>query len=392
MATVEESIQSERAKELELIINELEELNQEAAQRNIWIRTRWNLPNQKSWHLGTAETPAKGPYTLGVEHVAPAPHVWKWNDIENYLMKLIDLCPLELTERQSVLLTNPAFGDTGRKVANTMRIAISIYKKGDDAESHMHSPNASRTIISESGGYTVVEGERVHPKRGDLVFTPNGTWHEHGNEDDQPVIWADTLDWPLIDYLGCAWSRNDWENAANNKGPVEGFSDKFYGRGGIRPRFAPHPRGEGYNVTPKFHYTGADISAALNDLRDYDGDPYEGVTVEFVNPQDGEPVFTTISYRAQLMRPGEQTLPYRHTASTIFWVKEGTGYTEVDGERLNWEKNDFFVVPSHRWRELVNTGTGDAVIYSYTDEPLISKIGHYRAQGRTKSGELVDLA
>lgn len=391
MATTEGSIESARAQELELIINELEELNHEAAERNVWIRTRWNLPNQKSWHLGTSETPPKGPYTLGVEHPAPQPHLWKWNDIEHYLLKLIDLCPLELTERQSVLLTNPAFGTKGVKVANTMRIAISIYKKGDDAESHMHSPNASRTIISESGGYTVVEGERMHPKRGDLVFTPNGTWHEHGNEDDQPVIWADTLDWPLIDYLGCAWSRNDWENAANHKGPVEGFSDKFYGRGGIRPRFEAHPRGEGRMVTPKFHYKGEDILATLKDLRDYDGDPYEGISVEFVNPEDGEPVFSTISYRAQLLRPGEETLPYRHTASTIFWVMEGSGYTEVDGEQMAWEKNDFFVVPNHRWRRLVNTGSEDAIIYSYTDEPLISKIGHYRAQGKDKSGAVVEL-
>ena len=392
MATAKEAISSERARELELIINELEELNEEARDRNIWIRTRWNLPNQKSWHLGTSDTPDKGPYTLGVEHDAPQPHVWKWADIEHYLLKLVDLCPLELTERQSVLLTNPAFGTKGVKVANTMRIAISLYKNGDDATSHMHSPNASRTIISEAGGYTVVEGERIHPKRGDLVFTPNGTWHEHGNEDKEPVIWADTLDWPLIDYLGCAWARNDWENAANNKGPVEGFSGKFYGHGGIRPRFEAHPRGEGYNVTPMFHYDGATIREALNDLREYDGDPYEGVTVEFVNPHGGQPVFTTISYRAQILRPGEETLPYRHTASTIFWVMQGSGYTEVDGEQMAWNKNDFFVVPNHRWRRLVNSGTEDAIIYSYTDEPLISKIGHYRAQGKDRSGAVVDLA
>ncbi len=391
MATSKETVQSERAKELELIINELEELNHEANQRNVWIRTRWNLPNQTAWHLGTSDTPDRGPYTLGVEHPAPVPHLWKWNDIETYLLKLIDLCPLELTERQSVLLTNPAFGTKGVKVANTMRLAVSLYKKGDDAESHMHSPNASRTIISDTGGFTMVEGERIHPKRGDLVFTPNGTWHAHGNEDENPVIWADTLDWPLIDFLGCAWNRNDWESAANDKTPDEGFSDKFYGRGGIRPRFEAHSRGEGRDVTEKFHYRQTDIRAALNDLSGYDGDPYEGVTVEFVRPYNGEPVFTTISYRAQILRPGEATLPYRHTASTLFFVLEGSGSTEVDGQRMDWEKNDFFFVPNHRWRTIENTGSEDAVIYSYTDQPLISKIGHYRAQGRDKSGALVDL-
>ena len=307
MATTAQSIKTEREIELEAIINELEELNDEAQERKLWIRTRWNLPNQKSWPLGSSERPAPGPYTLGVEYPAAQPFVWKWADIEKYLMTLVDLCPLELTERQSVLLTNPAFGTKGVKVTNTMRVAISIYKKGDIAESHMHTPNASRTIISDSGGYTMVEGEKIFPKRGDLVFTPNGTWHGHGNDDDSPVIWADTLDWPLTDFLGCAWGRNDDPNEGNNSGPDIGFSSKFYGRGGLKPLFKAYHRGEGRKVTEMFLYKSTDIRAGLKDLKNYDGDPHEGVIIECVNPTDGEPVFSTLSYRAQLLLPGEKT-------------------------------------------------------------------------------------
>ena len=389
MATT--AIRSERERELELIINELEELNAEAAERGLWIRTRWNLPNQTPWHLGASRRPAPGPYTLGVEYPAADPHVWKWPEIEKYLMRLVELCPLELTERQSVLLTNPAFGTKGVKVTNTMRIAISIYKRGDVAESHMHTPNASRTIISDSGGYTVVEGEKIFPRRGDLVFTPNGTWHGHGNDDESPVIWADTLDWPLADFLGLAWARNDDDAAGDNRKPEAGFSGKFYGRGGIRPMFEAHRRGEGRKVTPMFLYRSADIRDALRDLRHHDGDPHEGVIVECVNPTDGEPVFSTLSYRAQMLRPGEKTLDKRHTASTAYFALEGSGYAEIDGERYEWNRNDFFVVPSHRWRRLVNTGADDAILYSYTDAPVIEKLGHYRAQGRDASGATVEL-
>ena len=391
MATTAQSIKTEREIELEAIINELEELNEEAQERKLWIRTRWNLPNQKSWHLGSSERPAPGPYTLGVEYPAAQPFVWKWADIEKYLMTLVDLCPLELTERQSVLLTNPAFGTKGVKVTNTMRVAISIYKKGDIAESHMHTPNASRTIISDSGGYTMVEGEKIFPKRGDLVFTPNGTWHGHGNDDDSPVIWADTLDWPLTDFLGCAWGRNDDPNEGNNSGPDIDFSSKFYGRGGLKPLFKAYHRGEGRKVTEMFLYKSTDIRAGLKDLKNYDGDPHEGVIIECVNPTDGEPVFSTLSYRAQLLRPGEKTLPLRHTASTIYFTLEGEGYTEVDGERFEWGKNDFSVVPSHRWRSFKNTGSEDAILYSYTDAPVIEKLGHYRVQGKNKSGVVEEL-
>tara|TARA_B100000686_G_C16727927_1_gene938887 strand:+ start:417 stop:1595 length:1179 start_codon:yes stop_codon:yes gene_type:complete len=391
MASAIDSLKTERQKELELIIDELEELNEEAEQKNLWIRTRWNLPNQKSWHLGTSDRPAPGPYTLGVEYPAAEPFVWKWKEIEKYLMTLVDLCPLELTERQSVLLTNPAFGNKGVKVTNTMRIAISIYKKGDIAESHMHTPNASRTIISESGGYTMVEGEKIFPKRGDLVFTPNGTWHGHGNDDDAPVIWADTLDWPLTDFLGLAWGRNDDPNKGNNTAPEIDFSAKFFGRGGLRPRFLAHSRGEGRKVTPMFLYKNTEIRDALSDLKHLDGDPYEGINIECVNPLNGEPVFSTISYRAQLLRPGEETLPLRQTASQIYFTLDGEGYTDVDGERFEWGKSDFSVVPSHRWRSFKNTGSENAILYSYTDAPLIDKLGHYRIQGRDKTGAVVDL-
>ncbi len=391
MATATRAARTDRARELELIVDELEELNRRVRDRNLWIRTRWNLPNQAAWHLGGSGRPAPGPHSLTVEHPAAAPHVWKWADVEPCLFRLAELCPLELTERQSVLLTNPAFGTDGVKVTNTMRIAISIYKRGDDAESHLHTPNASRTIISDGGGYTIVEGEKILPRRGDLVFTPNGTWHEHGNDDDRPVIWADTLDWPLLDFLGCAWARNDVENAPPHGSPAEGFSGRFYGRGGIRPLFAPHNRGAGDGVTPMFLYSGAEIDAVLDDLRGYDGSPDEGVIVELVNPEDGAPVFTTISYRAQLLRPGETTREFRHTASTIYWVRDGAGRLEVDGEALEWGRNDFFVVPNHRWRRLVNSGPEDAILYSYTDMPLIAKLGHYRAQARTPAGAVVDL-
>ena len=310
MATAKEQAGSSRQHELKLIINELEALNEEVRANDIWIRTRWNLPNQTAWHLGSADQPSPSAHSLTVEYPSPRPHVWRWGDIEPYLLKLAELCPLELTERQSVLLTNPAFGLTGVKVTNTMRIAISIYKRGDDAESHLHTPNASRTIISDSGGYTIVEGEKMQPKRGDLVFTPNGTWHEHGNDDDSPVIWADTLDWPLIDFLGCAWARSDTENAVPHGDPAEDFSKRFYGRGGIRPLFAPHHRGSGQGNSPMFLYSGVDIRGALDDLSRYDGDPHEGIAVELVNPENGAPVFTTISYRAQLLRPGEATRPF----------------------------------------------------------------------------------
>ena len=95
-----------------------------------------------------------------------------------------DVSPIEFADRQSILLTNP--GLNGRlQVTNTIRCAISIYNPGDIAPAHVHSPNASRTILSDKGGYTNVEGERCDAARGDIILTPNGTWHDHGNDGER---------------------------------------------------------------------------------------------------------------------------------------------------------------------------------------------------------------
>ncbi len=74
----------------------------------------------------------------------------------------------------------------------------------------------------------------------------------------------------------------------------------------------------------------------LHGLRKEKGDPHEGIKVDFVNPVTGEPVFKTLDYSAQLLRPGEETELKRETASTFYVVIEGRGATEVGGKRFDW--------------------------------------------------------
>ena len=93
------------------------------------------------------------------------------------------------------------------------------------------------------------------------------------------------------------------------------------------------------------------------------GDPYEGITLHFVNPVNGQPLFPTLDYSAQLLRPGEETRLKRETANTMYIVLEGSGATEIAGRRFDWERNDIFVVPNFLWRRHINTGTSDAVLY-----------------------------
>jgi gentisate 1,2-dioxygenase len=382
----------------------MERLNAEAGQLNIWLRTQANAPAQRPWfrETGLEASGRLAEGRVGAAQLKPVPHRWRWAEIAPYLDRIAeiargaDVSPIEFAERQQFLLTNPGLG--GRlQVTSTMRCAVSIYNPGDVAPVHIHTPNASRTILSDKGGYTTIEGERCEASRGDLILTPNGTWHDHGNDGAEPVVWIDVLDFPLMEFLDCVWLDEAFsgETQGNSRSqPVTlpaSYSHKLYGQGGLVPSFVAHRRGFGRDTSPLLHYRGADAREALSGLRQEPGDPYEAVTLRFVNPATGASVFPTLDYRAQLLRPGEATRFKRETASTLYIVMAGRGITEIAGRIYDWQTNDVFVAPGFAWRRHINKGEIDAILYAVSDAPLIEKIGQYRAQGRLPDDTVAEL-
>lgn len=390
---------SSKAREL------MEKLNTDAASHNVWVRTEMNAPAQRPWFADTGGLAGDGKMATGrvsMNQLKTQPCHWRWAEYKKFLDRIAsiastaDVSPIEFADRQSILLTNPGLG--GRlQVTNTIRCAISIYNPGDIAPAHVHSPNASRTILSDKGGYTNVEGERCEAKRGDIVLTPNGTWHDHGNEDSSPVIWIDMLDWPLMEFLDAAWVDLEFPGVAGSNAKsqntlyADGHSGRLYGNGGLMPTFVNHQRGWGRNPTPMIHFRGVEIRHALDKLRKEAGDPYEGIKLQLVNPVTGQPVFSTLDYFTQLVRPGEETLEKRETSSTFMVVIDGKGYSEIGGKKYEWEKNDIIVMPNFLWRKHVNTGKDDAILYTVNDGALMRNIGQYRAQGKDKSGKVIQI-
>ena len=382
----------------------MEQLNVEAGTLHIWLRTQANAPAQRPWfhETGLEAGGQMAAGRVGAAQLKPVPHHWRWSEISPYLDRIAeiargsDVSPIEFAERQQFLLTNPGLG--GRlQVTSTMRCAVSIYNPGDVAPVHTHTPNASRTILSDKGGYTTIDGERCEAARGDLILTPNGTWHDHGNDGDEPVVWIDVLDFPLMEFLDCVWldeaypGETDGNARAQRVVRTPEYSQRLYGQGGLVPCFVPHRRGFGRDTTPMFHYRGADIRAALARLRREEGDPYDALALRFVNPATGASLFPTLDYGAQLLRAGEATRFKRETASTLCIAIEGEGVTEVAGRSFEWRANDIFVVPGFAWRRHINAGRMDAILYTVSDAPLLDKIGQYRAQGRLPDDTVAEL-
>jgi gentisate 1,2-dioxygenase len=125
---------------------------------------------------------------------------------------------------------------------------------------------------------------------------------------------------------------------------------------------------------------------------DYPGTPYDGIVCEYIDPTTGNAVMPTMSFRCQMLRGGEHTLTHRKTASTVYCVLEGEGYTDVEGTRLEWKRNDVFTVPGWLWHEHKNSKKQPAFLYSVTDEPTMRKLSLFREEGRDAAGRIISIA
>src|SRR5213082_2093063 len=154
---------------------------------------------------------------LQAQHVTPAwigggisveprseavPFVWHWRDLRPQAMRAAELVGTAQAERRVLRLTNPNLSGIA---SNTLVANIQIVMPGEIARAHRHSGAALRLIIEGKGGYTVVNGERVPMSPGDLVLTPNWSWHDHANDTDAPMISLDGLDTPLVRMLECGF-------------------------------------------------------------------------------------------------------------------------------------------------------------------------------------------
>lgn len=332
--------------------------------------------------------------------ITAVPYRWRWRDIEPRLRAAAEIKSLDNTERRALLLSNPGF--PGKPYAtDTLLGAFSLYNPGEQAKVHRHTPSASRFVLAGDGGFTTIAGEKCMMSRGDLIITPPGTWHDHGNDGKEPVIWVDVLNVPLIDSLNAPTFEFDYtepEDGSNTGDPIlkpvqtviepVGHSQNLYGTGGIVPLFASHQRGLTEH-SPMFVYRWENTHAALQNMRDYEGSPYDGIIVEYTNPTTGGPVMPTMSFRSQLLRPGEHTLSHRHISSSLYCVLKGSGYSIIEGEKFEWTENDVFAVPGWKWHEHVNTSSdSDVCLYSATDEPTFRKLGLFREDRKAADGSI----
>jgi gentisate 1,2-dioxygenase len=304
------------------------------------------------------------------------PHVWRWDDVLPRALKAAELVGTQQAERRVLQLRNP--GITERSATtNTLFAGIQIVMPGEVARAHRHSLAALRFIISSEGGYTNVEGEPIPMRPGDLVLTPNWTWHDHANDTSQPMIWMDGLDAPLVMMMEAAFQ----EEYGEERQPLSverGRSQTQFGAGGLRPVGAAPER----RHSPLMHFPWIETRLALERFAASTApSAHDGTIMQYTNPVDGGPVMPTLDCYVQMLKPGERTRAHRHTSSAIYHVIEGQGRSVVGDQTLEWSEKDIFCVPNWTMHEHENTSaTEPAFLFSFTDIPVLRAMDLYREE------------
>ena len=70
----------------------------------------------------------------------------------------------------------------------------------------------------------------------------------------------------------------------------------------------------------------------------------------------------------------------RHTHGSVYHVVEGSGYSIIDGQKFEWEKGDTFAIPLWYEHSHHNNTDEDALLFSYTDKPMVEKLDLYREE------------
>jgi gentisate 1,2-dioxygenase len=283
------------------------------------------------------------------------------------------LLTTEEAERRVLVLENPGMPGQSR-VADSLYAGLQLLLPGEHADVHRHSAGALRIILEGSGAYTSVNGERTIMERGDFVVTPSWSWHDHGNDSSEPMIWMDGLDIPIINLFNTGFFEHYSAPEFPPSYPV-GDCEARYAGGGILPEVTPQTS----LSTPLFNYRYERVRAALRELYHRDAiDPCQGVKLRYVNPLTGASPMPTLSAFIQLIPAGFETALYRSTASTVFVSVEGKGLTHLSDQSLKWEPNDIFVIPS--WMPFRIFAETEAVLFSFSDHAAQEKFGIWREQ------------
>src|SRR5277367_3085660 len=198
----------------------------------------------------------------------------------------------------------------------------------ETAPAHRHTAFAMRFIIEGQGGFTAVHGKRITMNRGDVILTPTWNWHDHGKDGSGPMIWLDGLDLPNFQYFPVHFvehyqeSRYPAEMVDSSTSPIVFQWDEVQKK-------LDGAKGEWVSV-PYLKKNGQDGKQFMPDVeRTSAARIFSDTRLTFIE------VSLRLGGSAERLNAGASSPAVRETASSVYHVVEGSGYTEIDGKRFD---------------------------------------------------------
>ena len=300
------------------------------------------------------------------------PHLWPYDQIRPALMEAGEIISAKQAVRRVLIMENPGMPGQS-KITTSLYGGLQLVLPGEVAPCHRHSQSALRFVLEGNGAHTVVNGERTCMSPGDFVITPPMAWHDHGNTSDEPMVWLDGLDIPIVQFFDASFVEDLGEDEQQITAP-ENTANQIFGEG-----LLPVDHDHHVPCSPVFNYTYEKSHGALLALqKSRDPDPHHGFKLHYANPLDGGYAMPTIATFLQMLPKGFTTRDYQATDATVFVCVEGQGTSTIDGETFTWSPRDIFVVPS--WKKVSHTASENSVLFSYSDKVVQEKLGLWREQ------------
>lgn len=312
--------------------------------------------------------------TLIRQRPAPdaVPVLWHYDDLRPLLMEAGRLLTPQEAERRVLVLENPGLRGQS-KVTGSLYAGLQLILPGEIAVCHRHAAAALRFVIEGTGAYTAVEGERTTMHPGDFILTPSWTYHDHGNQGDQPTVWLDGLDIPIVNMFDTCFAEH-YPGQVQPNTIADGDSFARYGANMLPVDFVATKK-----ASPIFNYPYSRSRETLDQLsRNGPLDACHGIKMRYVNPATGGYPMPTIAAFMQLLPKGYSGKTYRQTDAAIYSVVEGTGRSRIADTVFEWGPRDIFVVPS--WSPVSHDADSEAVLFSMSDRPAQQTLGLWREQ------------
>jgi gentisate 1,2-dioxygenase len=300
------------------------------------------------------------------------PALWRYADVRESVLEAGTLITAAEAERRVLILENPALRGQSC-ITPSLYAGLQLILPGEVAPAHRHTQSALRLVLDGEGSYTAVDGERTTMRRGDFIVTPAWTWHDHGNLGNEPVVWLDGLDIPLVRFFDAGFAEKS-EQASQSTVRPEGDALARYGSNMLPVDFQP----KAADPTRVFVYPYARTKESLERIAYGTPDQHLGFKLRYVNPATGASPMPTIGAFAQRLPSGFETGLCRSTDGTVHVCLEGRGEAQINGKTHSFAENDVFVVPS--WHTLRLRAHSDTTLFSFSDRPVQQALGLWREE------------